>query len=185
MEKSFFIILLFFPVSNILAQKNHVYEMSMNHYDVGYYCVEYNNNISKKNDTLAIRFYDRGQPCFSVHVAFVIKSDTTFAISDKNGYVYLNFKDINPGDILKVIVYSSFDKIEYTEKCIYFWDWNEFNYPEIINVFIENKFNSIVHIKSRKPLSLKEMDEIKRAVLNNNLSKIKNKNVDISVIEYL
>ena len=159
--------------------------MSMNHCDIGYYYVEYSNNISKKNDTLAIRFYDGDQPCFSVHVALVIKSDTTFAISDKNGYVYLNFKDIHPNDMLKVIVYPSFDKIEHTKKCIYFWDWNEYNYPETINVFIENKFNSIVHIKSKKQLSLKEMDEIKHAVLNNNLSKIKNKNIEISVLMHL
>ena len=185
MKKYFFIILLFFPIANILAQNTYVYEMSMNRYDVGYYYVEYNNNISKKNDSLAIRFYDRGQPCYSVHVAFVIKSDTTFAISDKDGYVYLNFKDINPNDILKVIVFSSFGKIGYTEKCIDFWEWNESNYPERINVFIENQFRSIVHIKSKKPLSLREMDEIKHAVLNNTVSKIKNKNVDIYVVEHL
>jgi len=185
MKKSFFIILLFFPVVNILAQNTYVYEMSMNRYDVGYYYIEYSNNISKKTDTLVIRFYDKDQPCYGVHVAFVIKSDTLYATSDKNGYVYLNFKEINPDDILKVIVYSTFDKIGYMEKCIYFWDWDETNYPERINVFIENKFNSIVHIKSKKTLSLKEMDEIKHAVLNNNLSNIKNKNIDISVIIHL
>ena len=185
MKKIFFIILLFFPIANILAQNTYVYEMSMNRYDVGYYYIEYSNNISKKNDTLAIRFYDRGQPCFSVHVAFVVKSDTTFAISDKNGYVYLNFNKINSDDILKIIVYSTFGGIGYMEKCIYFWDWNESNYPEKINVFIENQFTPVVHIKSRKPLSLREMDEIKHAVLKNDLSKVKNKYVDISVIQYL
>lgn len=186
MKKSFFIILLFFPIANILAQNTYVYEMSMNRYDIGYYYVEYSNVISKKNDTVVIRFYDRDQPCFSVHVAFVIKSDTIYATSDKNGCVYLNIKEINPNDgILKVIVFSSFGKIGYMEKCIYFWDWDESNYPERINVFIENQFRSIVHIKSKKPLSLREMDEIKHAVLNNTVSKIKNKNVDISVVEHL
>lgn len=185
MKKSLFIILTFFPIVNVLSQNTYVYEMSMSHYNVGYYYVEYNNNGSLKNDTVTVRFFDENQPCVNLHVAFVINSDTIFAVSDKDGIVYLDFKEMDSELFFKVIVYPTFDKIGYMEKCIYFWEWGELNYPEKVNVFVEHEYNSIVHIRCRKPLSLQEMDKIKQAVLNNNLSEIEKDNVEISVIEHL
>lgn len=174
-----------FHTVNVLSQNTHVYEMSMTHYNIGYYYVEYSNNVSLWNDTVAICFFDESQPCINLHVAFVINSDTIFAISDKKGYVYLNFKEVNSDVFFKIIVYPRFDKIGYMEKCIYFWEWGDLNYPEKINVFVEHEYNSTVHIRSKKSLSLQDMEKIKEAVLNNKLSKIGIKDVEISVIMHL
>ena len=185
MRKSLFIILTFFPVVNVLSQNTYVYEMSMNSYNIGYYYIEYSENISSPSDTLVVHFYDKSKPCINLHVNFAVKRDTISAVTDMTGSVYLDCKKITRDDILTVMVKPMHQTIGYLEMPVYFWEWREQKRPVKINVFVEHKYNSIVHIRSRKPLSLQEMDKIKQAVQNNNLSEIEKDDIEISVIEHI
>lgn len=180
MKKLFLQILLLLPIATALSQNKYVYEMSMNSYNIGYYYVEYSNNASSKSNTLLAQFYDESKPCANLHVDFVIKRDTISAVTDDKGCVCLDFKTLAPDVLLTVIVQPRFRTIEYTRKCVYFWEWNEQNRPVKLNVFVEKQYDPVVHIKSEKSLSIQDMEDIRNAILSGNIKSINNKGVEVS-----
>ena len=159
--------------------------MSMNSYGIGYYYVEYCNNASSKSDTLVVQFYDECKPCANLQVDFVIKRDTISAVTDDIGCAYLDIKTISSDVILTVIVQPRFRTIEYTRKSVYFWEWNEQYRPVRLNVFVEKQYDPIVHIKSKKPLSIQDIEEIKQAILTRNTTSLNRKGIEISEVIHL
>lgn len=182
--RKLYLALFFLPIETMMSQNTYVYEMSMNSYNIGYYYVEYSNQVSPK-DTLVAQFYDGEQPCANLPVDFVIGRDTVSVITDKTGCVYLDFKIIGPDDILTVFIHPTFQKIDCMKANVYFWEWSGQQHPTKLNVFVENQYNPIVHIKSKKQLSPSDMERIKNTILNDSVLWFNTKDIDVSVIMHL
>lgn len=181
-----FFIIAFSPIANSFTQKLYEYEMSMSGYNVGYYYVEYSNQTSPQNDSLVVQFlFYENVPCRNIHVDFVIGSDTVFAICDTNGCVNLPRDMIKPNKFFKFVIHPMliFDKVEYMEKIIRFWEWGKNNQIEKINVYVTRRYNSVVYIKSKKPLSPKKIIRIKEDALKKKVPR-KNKNIEVYIKTY-
>ena len=185
MKKILLLCVLSFQVTVALSQKTYVYEMSINRYNVGYYCVEYTKTPVLCDNPLVIYFYNDRQPLYHLHVDFVTKCDTVRSITDTDGCVYLDRQFIKPNQMLKIIIHQSFRTIEYSVSIVHFWEWKDVAVPAKINVSVAMEYPCIAHIRSPKPLSSQDMEELKNAILNNNLSEIKSRGVELSLLIHL
>jgi hypothetical protein len=76
-----------------------------------------------------------------------------------------------------------FDKVEYMEKIIRFWEWGKNNQIEKINIYVIRRYDSVVYIKSKKPLSPKKITRIKEDALKKKVPR-KNKNIEVYIKTY-